>query len=142
LRERIEDIPLLAERFLARQTARESRAMWIEDEAVRFLTRYPWPGNVRELESTLERAMSQARDQVIRPGDLPEVVRNGRVLSGRHPTAQPVLSVDEAERDAILRAGWACRGRVTEMARLLGIGRSTLWRKMKQLDIAPAIFKN
>ncbi len=141
LRERIEDIPLLAERFLARQTARESRAMWIEDEAVRFLTRYPWPGNVRELESTLERAMSQARDQVIRPGDLPEAVRNGRVLTGRHPTAQPVLSVDEAERDAILRAGWACQGRVTEMARLLGIGRSTLWRKMKQLDIAPGIFK-
>ena len=142
LRERVEDIPLLAERFLARQTARESRAMWIEDEAVRFLSRYPWPGNVRELESALERAMSQAREGIIRPGDLPEMVRNGRVLTGRHPLAQPVISVDEAEREAILRAGWACNGRVTEMARLLGIGRSTLWRKMKRLDIAPGIFKN
>lgn len=142
LRERVEDIPLLAERFLARQTAREARAMWIEDEAVRFLVRYPWPGNVRELESALERAMSQSRDNVIRPGDLPEMVRNGRVLAGRHPLAQPVLSVDEAEREAILRAGWACNGRVTEMARILGIGRSTLWRKMKHLDISPAIFKN
>jgi transcriptional activator for dhaKLM operon len=142
LRERVEDIPLLAERFLARQTAREARAMWIEDEAVRFLARYPWPGNVRELESALERAMSQSRDSVIRPGDLPEMVRNGRVLTGRHPLAQPVLSVDEAEREAILRAGWACNGRVTEMARILGIGRSTLWRKMKRLDISPAIFKN
>lgn len=142
LRDRIEDIPLLAERFLARQTARESRAIWIEDEAVRFLMRYPWPGNVRELESALERAMSQCRDGVIRPGDLPEMVRNGRVLIPRHPLAQPVISVDEAEREAILRAGWACNGRVTEMSRLLGIGRSTLWRKMKQLDISPAIFKN
>ena len=142
LRERVEDIPLLAERFLARQTAREERPMWIEDEAVRFLTRYPWPGNVRELESALERAMSQSRDSVIRPGDLPEMVRNGRVLSGRHPLAQPVLSVDEAEREAIFRAGWACNGRVTEMAGLLGIGRSTLWRKMRQLEISPSIFKN
>src|SRR5690606_21907382 len=135
-------IPLRAERLLARQTARESQAMWIEDEAVRFLGRYPWPGNVRELESALERAMSQSRDNVIRPGDLPEMVRNGRVLTGRHPLAQPVISVNEAEREAILRAGWACSGRVTEMARLLGIGRSTLWRKMKRLDISPTIFKN
>ena len=142
LRERVEDIPLLAERFLARHTSQENRAVWIEDEAVRFLARYPWPGNVRELESTLERAMNQSRDGVIRPGDLPEMVRNGRVLTGRHPLVQPVISVDEAERDAILRAGWACNGRVTEMARLLGVGRSTLWRKMKRLSISPAIFKN
>ena len=141
LRERVEDIPLLAERFLARQTARESRAMWIEDEAVVSLSRYPWPGNVRELESVLERAMSQCRNGVIRPADLPEVVRNGRVLTGHYPLARPVISVSEAEREAILRAGWACHGRVTEMARLLGIGRSTLWRKMKALDIEPETFK-
>jgi transcriptional activator for dhaKLM operon len=141
LRERIEDIPLLAERFLARQTARDDRATWIDDETIRFLTRYPWPGNVRELESTLELAISQSRDNVIRPGDLPESVRHGRVLTGRHPLAQPVISVDEAEREAILRAGWAAAGRVTEMARILGIGRSTLWRKMKQFDIAADIFK-
>ena len=56
--------------------------------------------------------------------------------------ARPVISVGEAEREAILRAGWASRGRVTEMARLLGIGRSTLWRKMKALDISPATFKS
>jgi len=142
LRERVEDIPLLAERFLTRQTMREGRAVWIEDEAVRFLSRYPWPGNVRELESALEQAMNQAREGIIHPGDLPEMVRNGRVLSGRHPLAQPVISVDEAERDAILRAGWACNGRVTEMAKTLGIGRSTLWRKMKQFDISPRTFKN
>ena len=142
LRERVEDIPLLAERFLARQTARESRAMWIEDEAVVTLGRYPWPGNVRELESVLERAMSQCRDGVIRATDLPEAVRDGRVLSGHYPLARPVISVGEAEREAILRAGWASRGRVTEMVRLLGIGRSTLWRKMKALDISPATFKS
>lgn len=86
--------------------------------------------------------MSQCRDGVIRTADLPEAVRNGRVLTGNHPLAQPVVSVSEAEREAILRAGWACQGRTTEMARLLGIGRSTLWRKMKALDISPAGFKS
>ena len=116
--------------------------MWIEDAAVGVLTRYPWPGNVRELESVLERAMSQCRDGIIRPADLPEAVRDGRVLTGHYPLARPVISVGEAEREAILRAGWACQGRVTEMARLLGIGRSTLWRKMKALDIAPQTFKH
>lgn len=141
LRERVEDIPLLAERFLARQTARDSRAVWIDDDAVRILCRYPWPGNVRELESVLERAMSQSRDGVIRPADLPEAVRTGRVLNARSPLAQPVLSVVDAEREAIMRAGWACRGQVTEMARLLGIGRSTLWRKMKRLNLSPGLFK-
>ena len=116
--------------------------MWIEDEAVRFLMRYPWPGNVRELESVLERAMSQCRDGIIRPADLPEVVRDGRVLTGHYPLARPVISVGEAEREAIVRAGWACQGRVTEMARLLGIGRSTLWRKMKAPDTTPQTFKH
>lgn len=142
LRDRIEDIPLLAERFLARQTAREGGKTHIADETIYFLQRYPWPGNVRELESALERAMNLSRDNNIRPGDLPAVVRNGRVLAGRYPLAQPVISVNEAEREAILRAGWACDGRVTEMARLLGIGRSTLWRKMKNLNISPATFKD
>lgn len=141
LRERVEDIPLLAERFLARQTARDSRAVWIDDDVVHILCRYPWPGNVRELESVLERAMNQSRDGVIRPADLPETVRTGRVLNARSPLAQPVLSVTEAEREAIMRAGWACNGRVTEMARLLGIGRSTLWRKMKRLNLSPGLFK-
>jgi transcriptional activator for dhaKLM operon len=141
LRERVEDIPLLAERFLARQTEREDQPVWIEDDAVRLLARYPWPGNVRELESTLELAMSQSRDRIIRAADLPEMVRQGRVVIARHPLAQPVLSVYDAEREAILRAGRACDGRVTEMARLLGIGRTTLWRKMRQFDISPSLFK-
>ncbi len=141
LRERVEDIPLLAERFLARSTRREGRAFWLQDDAIEVLHRYPWPGNVRELESVLERAMTQSHDGLIRAADLPEVVRRGRVLSGQSPRPEPVLSVTDAEREAILRAGWATRGRVSEMARLLGIGRSTLWRKMKRLSINPASFK-
>lgn len=141
LRDRTEDLPLLAERFLARITQRDERASWIEDDALEILRRYPWPGNVRELESVLERAVNQSMDGVIRTTDLPEVVRNGRVITATSPNAQPVLSVTEAEREAIIRAGWACEGRVTEMAKQLGIGRTTLWRKMKHHNLSSSQFK-
>ncbi|MCA9937244.1 MAG: PTS-dependent dihydroxyacetone kinase operon transcriptional regulator DhaR [Anaerolineales bacterium] len=141
LRDRVEDIPLLAESFLARVTLREKRPTRIDDEALAILRRYPWPGNVRELENALERAMNQCTDSVIRVEDLPEVVRRGRVLTGWSPQPQPILTVAEAEREAIIRAGWACEGRVGEMAQQLQMGRTTLWRKMKRLDISPAQFR-
>jgi transcriptional activator for dhaKLM operon len=141
LRQRMDDLPLLAERYLARVTQRDGRATWIDDEAMTVLLRYPWPGNVRELESTLEWAVNQARDDRICLDDLPLVVRNGRVLTPDTPQPQPVLTVPQMEREAIMRAGWNCQGRVAEMAQQLGIGRTTLWRKMKQLEITPEQFK-
>ena len=141
LRERAEDIPLLAERFLARITRLSDESCWIEDEAMAILMRYPWPGNVRELESVLERALNQSRDATVRAADLPAVVRQGRVLTASSPDPQPVLSIADAEREAIIRAGRAFQGRVTKMAQQLGIGRTTLWRKMKRLDISPEHFK-
>lgn len=141
LRERVEDLPLLAERFLARQS-RDNQPKTIDPQAMEILMRYPWPGNVRELESVLERAMSQSRGDAICPADLPDVVRRGRVLMPASSHAQPIMSVTDAEREAILRAGWACGGRVTEMAVMLGIGRSTLWRKLKRHNLTPAVFKN
>ncbi|MDX1523755.1 MAG: helix-turn-helix domain-containing protein, partial [Anaerolineae bacterium] len=58
------------------------------------------------------------------------------------PIPQPVLTAAEAEREAILRAGWACRGNVTRMARELEIGRTTLWRKMKRFNISPDHFRS
>lgn len=141
LRERTEDIPLLAERFLARITQSQARASWIDDGALEILKRYPWPGNVRELESVLERAINHSQDGIIRTANLPEVVRSGRVITSGSPQPEPVLSMEEAEREAIIRAGWACEGHVTEMAQQLGIGRTTLWRKMKNLSIRPEDFK-
>ena len=141
LRRRTDDIPLLAERFLARITQRDARAMWIDDAALAALQRYPWPGNVRELESVLERAVYQSKDGVIRLTNLPEAVRQRRVITDQTPQTRPVMSVTEAEREAIIRAGWACGGRVSEMARQLQIGRTTLWRKMKRHNISPEQFK-
>ncbi len=142
LRQRTEDIMLLAKRFLVRSARRHGQNMTLDEEAEAILTRYPWPGNVRELEMALERAAYQSSDHVIRVVDLPEGVRNGRVVIGRGPEAQPVLSAAEAEREAIIRAGWACKGHVSEMARELKIGRTTLWRKMKLHQIGSDYFRN
>ncbi|MCI0399053.1 MAG: PTS-dependent dihydroxyacetone kinase operon transcriptional regulator DhaR [Chloroflexi bacterium] len=141
LRQRVEDISVLAERFLARFAERFHRPGRVDEGALDILCRYPWPGNVRELESALERAMHHSPDEIIRAVDLPDVVRNGRVITGNSPYPQPVLSATEAEREAIIRAGWACQGRVTEMARQLGIGRTTLWRKMKRHQLASEHFR-
>lgn len=141
VRERLEDVPLIAERFLARISSQDDQAYWIDEEALAILRRYPWPGNVREMESVLERAISQSHNEVIRVVDLPEGVRSGRVITTASPQPQPILSVADAEREAIIRAGRACQGRVSQMAEQLGIGRTTLWRKMKLLHITAEDFK-
>lgn len=141
VRERVDDIPLIAERFLARIGERDERALWIDDEAMAILCRYPWPGNVREMESALERAVAHSQDGMVRVVNLPKVVRSGRVITNDSPQAEPVLSVAEAEREAIIRAGQATQGHVSDMAKQLGIGRTTLWRKMKHFNISPTDFK-
>ena len=142
LRDRQEDIPVLAEQFLARLSPNKNPTITIDENAMRILCRYPWPGNVREFEMVLERAVHLGQDNVIHLVDLPEQVRNGRVLATHSPKTEPLLTTAEAEREAILRAGWACQGHVTEMADQLGIGRTTLWRKMKRLNVTPDTFRN
>jgi transcriptional activator for dhaKLM operon len=140
LRERREDIPRFARRFLERTTP-EGQAAVLDDEATELLQSYPWPGNVRELESVIERAIMQSSDGIIRAGDLPENVRLGHSLNPESALLQPVLSLEAAERDAIMRAGRACGGGISAMATALGIDRTTLWRKLKRYDIQVAIFK-
>lgn len=89
----------------------------------------------------LERALSQGQDFTIRVADLPESVRKGRVMLSSSPRPQPVLTTAEAEREAIVHAGLACQGRIAEMAQQLGIGRTTLWRKMKRYNITRDQFR-
>jgi DNA-binding NtrC family response regulator len=143
LRERKDDIPFLTRRFLDR-IARRDRTVGhieIEESALEILCDYPWPGNVRELESALEQAYNLAEGPRIGAANIPKHIRWGRVLTTSSPRALPVLTAAEAEREAIIRAGIACNGHVTEMASQLGIGRTTLWRKMKAFNLTPADFK-
>jgi len=141
LRKRPEDIPLLANQFLMRFSTDSGQPYHISDAAMEVLLKYPWPGNVREMQGVLERAQLNNLNGTINVTDLPENVRQGRVILSGTPEPQPVLTFSDMEREAIIRAGWAYEGNVSHMADALGVGRTTLWRKMKQFEIQPELFK-
>src|SRR5499433_203798 len=134
LRERREDIPLLAEHFLARFAQRQGRVLRLSAGAMERLLRYPWPGNVRELENAMERTAILARDEMIEPRDLPPHVDSGLAL-GPAPGLAAEQTLAEAERAHIIqileRHGW----NHSRAAEALGIGRTTLWRKLRDYGI-------
>src|SRR5258707_2534424 len=106
-----------------------------------MLCAYPWPGNVRELESMMDRAALICEGQTISPDHLPAAIRQRRVLTKSKLTSEPVRSLSEAEESTILAAVQASHGNLTHTAQLLGIGRTTLWRKMKWFGMTPGDFR-
>jgi DNA-binding NtrC family response regulator len=140
LRERLEDIPLIAQHLLAHIGGREGRALLLSPDTLAAMTRYPWPGNVRELGNALEYAVATCTGQTIQLENLPPELRQGSegLGLGAVPPAEPLvdpIAEDPAERVRILQglesARWS-RGRAAE---ILGMSRSTLWRRMKELGI-------
>jgi two-component system response regulator HydG len=134
LRERREDIPLLAEHFLTRFAKRQGRVLRLSPASMERLLRYPWPGNVRELENAMERGAILAQADTIEPGDLPPHVTAGLAL-GPAPSLESPQTLAETERILIMqtleRSGW----NHSRTAESLGIGRTTLWRKLKEYGI-------
>ena len=131
LRDRQSDLPLLVTAALNRLRQQTGRRIDISLEALQTLRRYRWPGNVRELENALERAAALC-DGTIAIRHFPDAVK-GR--PGQTRPLEPVLALHEAEYEAIVRAGWASHGNLSKMAEMLGIGRTTLWRKIKAGNI-------
>jgi two-component system response regulator AtoC len=135
LRERREDIPLLAQAFL-RELAQE-RGKEIEgfsDEALEVLDGHSWPGNVRELRNVVERAVLFCRGPRVAAEQLPETLGRGAGKATPAPAREAVLlhkAVELAEIEAIGAALEVTRGRRNQAAELLGISRKTLWEKMK-----------
>ena len=136
LRERREDIPLLADSFLVHLRERHGRRVrGIADPALDALTRYAWPGNVRELENALDRATLLADDDRIELRDLPEAVQHGHVELGEDVWAlRPARR--SAESAAIRRALRATGGNRTHAARLLRISQRALLYKIKDYGIS------
>ncbi len=126
LRERGEDIPLLAEHFL-KKFAEENRkeVMGFSPEVMDFLFKYPWPGNVRELENTVERAVILAKQPELQMADL---LQKNSPLAGRAASGQ---SLREVEREHILGVLNDSSGNLAQAARTLGISRATLYNKVK-----------
>ena len=142
LRERRVDIISLARYFLDRISKTTNTHYQFEPEALKSLQNYPWPGNARELESLIERVVIHATGPVIRVSDLPHNIRTAQGFVPGIPTPQPAISLADAEYKAIMRAGWACGWGISNMADVLGINRSTLWRKLKQHGISANDFKS
>jgi DNA-binding NtrC family response regulator len=134
LRDRREDIPALAEHFLARSATKLGRGLRLAPATLERLLRYPWPGNVRELENAIERATILARGDVVEPDDLPPHVSAGLQL-GPSPALPSPMTLADAERVHILQTLERFGRNHSGAAEALGIGRTTLWRKLKEYGI-------
>lgn len=135
LRERKEDIAELAVYFLEEIKKRHSdtRAIAISDNVMNLFMNYSWPGNVRELKNIIERAYYFAECQnVILKEHLPKQLRDFKSNISGNPSMQ---TIDEAEREAIKRALENNRWNIKQTAKMLGIARSTLYRKIEQHNI-------
>jgi transcriptional regulator with PAS, ATPase and Fis domain len=137
LRQRKGDIPLLVDAALARLAPRigATKPLSCSPLAMRVLRHYDWPGNVRELFSALERAAIDARGERIEAQHLPEEVRES---SDRASETRYRAELVDDERTAIERAVQESHGVLSHAADRLGMGRTTLWRKMRQYGIGGA----
>jgi DNA-binding NtrC family response regulator len=158
LRERRDDIGLLASYFLARVGERMDRPGFsFSPEAMEILERHDYPGNVRELENAVEHAVALADGRIIRPADLPTALRTPRMLpdhqerAASEPRASQARSAaDTSEPSSEERDRWSLadvekehirrvlarhRGNATSAAKQLGISRTTLWRKLRQYGL-------
>ncbi len=138
LRERREDIEALARHFLERQT-RDGRVLEISAQALARLKSYHWPGNVRELENAVERAVVLGAGTVIGLSDLPTNLRSPAFDAAPAPAREAdegIVPLHEVERRAIMNAVRESGGDKQLAARLLGIGKTTLYRKLREYEIA------
>jgi len=135
LTERVDDIALLANHFLAhKSSAMKKEIDAIEPEAMELLSRYSWPGNVRELENVIERAVALANQPIIRAANLPDYICNLSIETYRHrPSDIPTL--EEQERRYIQWVVKRSDGNKTRAAKIMGIDRVSLWRKLKRFRI-------
>jgi DNA-binding NtrC family response regulator len=137
LRERREDVPLLAHHFLRKHAGGSSRVAGIEEAALEALVAAEWPGNVRELENAIESALALAPGPKLRLADFPALRRRAAATAPAAPPADLPLSLAAYERCALERALRETGGDATRAARLLGIGRSTLYRRLAQHGLSP-----
>jgi two-component system response regulator AtoC len=139
LRERVEDIEPLVGHFTSICNEKLGRSIaGVSPPVLGILMRYQWPGNVRELANVIERAMVVAKGSVILPEHLPPHLFEARPAApqGGESARLPELSLESAEREQILRALQASGGKRIEAARLLGLSRRTLYRKLDRYGIA------
>jgi two-component system response regulator HydG len=136
LRDRRQDIPILVGHFLERQARCSGQERNLSDEALKVMLAYDWPGNVRELENCLERACAFTTGPVIHVADLPSAIHSASsVLTENSNGSSKILPMAELERQTILGTIAQLNGDKLMAARMLGIGKTTLYRKLKEYQI-------
>jgi len=135
LRERREDIPLLAGHFLKMFSEKNGKPVkGYTPQAMDKLIRHPWPGNVREMMNTIESAVVLSSSTYLREGDIPAF--REELATAVPPEAPDDLSLDEMERSTIMTSLESGRGNKSEAARKLGITRATLHKKLKKYGVS------
>jgi DNA-binding NtrC family response regulator len=136
LRERPDDIPLLVAHFL-KSIAEDSEVTNVDSEALEALSAYSWPGNVRELQNVIQRAVLSCDGRTIKANHLPSNIARKTIPALPAPQqskplgpALPLLPLAELERTAIRNAMVHTKGSVSKAAKILGIGRATLYRRL------------
>jgi DNA-binding NtrC family response regulator len=146
LRERMDDIPILVAHFLELLQRGQKTVRSVSPETLEALSRHPWPGNVRELQNVIHRAVLACRSDEITLLDLPPDFRTADERMNENtaisnPTVDdldgPVIPLKELERREIKKALRATNGSVGKAAKLLGIGRATLYRRLAELELPP-----
>jgi transcriptional regulator with PAS, ATPase and Fis domain len=140
LRERTEDIVPLCRHFLTMYGSKLGREpQSLSSEALEVILGHGWPGNIRELENVIARVVTLSQAPVISAEEFRVIFSLGGALSAELPSPPAVDStggtIQGAEKDAIVQALLAAEGNQTKAAKALGMGRNTLWRKMKKYEI-------
>ncbi|MDW8345303.1 MAG: helix-turn-helix domain-containing protein, partial [Verrucomicrobiae bacterium] len=135
LRSRKADIPLLIDHFLQDLLNRGYPRATVSPEALRLLLDYPWPGNVRELQNAMEHAVICAVDGVVLPESLPQDIRDFPARMVPTPARPAATATASQWRGQILFALRQCNGNKAAAAKMLGIDRVTLWRRMRKLGL-------
>jgi DNA-binding NtrC family response regulator len=140
LRERRQDLPLLIAHFTERMCRTSGQTKTLSDDALKAMLAYDWPGNVRELENCLERTFAFSSGPIIHTTDLPREVANlpaAEAMNGGALgiTQRKIIPMAELEKQTILNAIAELNGDKLQAARLLGIGKTTLYRKLKDYAI-------
>jgi transcriptional activator for dhaKLM operon len=145
LRERPQDIPENIDRILKRFSQQTGYKIRLGPGVMDALKRYPWPGNIREIESTIGRAAMQtsqnSQNSEIQINDLPSAILLETTVNIPEDGEVQLNSLDDVERETIIRTAKLCHGNVSRMAEILGISRTTLWRRLKVLKIDPDRFR-